>query len=301
MEATMHSAVPPARIESDSGRSPLAAVSWGAILGGAFVAAALALILLILGTGLGLTAVSPWAGEGVSATTLGIAAIAWLVFVHLSSSALGGYMAGRLRTRWSDIQTDEVYFRDTAHGLMAWAVGIVLSAALLSSAATAVLGGAAKAGATAAGTAVAGATAAGAAAADNPGEDVSAYLVDGLFRSDRPREADDAAVKQEAGRIMANALSQKDISAADRTYLTGVISARTGLPQAEAEKRLTDAMAQARAAEVQAREAADAARAALVRLSIWMFLALLIGAFAASYAATIGGRQRDNAQLRASF
>ena len=301
MEATMHSAVPPARIESDSARSPLAAVSWGAILGGAFVAAALALILLILGTGLGLTAVSPWAGEGMSATTLGIAAIAWLVFVHLSSSALGGYMAGRLRTRWSDIQTDEVYFRDTAHGLMAWAVGIVLSAALLSSAATAVLGGAAKAGATAAGTAVAGAAAAGAATADNSGADVSAYLVDGLFRSDRPREADDAAVKQEAGRIMANALSQKDISAADRTYLTGVISARTGLPQAEADKRLTDAMAQARAAEVQAREAADAARAALVRLSIWMFLALLIGAFAASYAATIGGRQRDNAQLRAAF
>lgn len=301
MEATMHSAVPPARIESDSGRSSLAAVSWGAILGGAFVAAALALILLILGTGLGLTAVSPWAGEGVSATTLGIAAIAWLVFVHLSSSALGGYMAGRLRTRWSDIQTDEIYFRDTAHGLMAWAVGIVLSAALLSSAATAVLGGAAKAGAAAAGTAVAGAAAAGAASADNPGADVSAYLVDGLFRSDRPREAGDAAVRQEAGRIMANALSQQDISAADRTYLTGVISARTGLAQAEADKRLTDAMAQARAAEVQAREAADAARAALVRLSIWMFLALLIGAFAASYAATIGGRQRDNAQLRATF
>jgi hypothetical protein len=172
---------------------------------------------------------------------------------------------------------------------------------LLSSAATAILGGAAKAGAAAAGTAVAGAAAAGAAAADNPGEDVSAYLVDGLFRSDRPREAGDAGVKQEAGRIMANALSQKDISAADRTYLTGVISARTGLPQAEADKRLTDAMAQARAAEVKAREAADAARAALVRLSIWMFLALLIGAFAASYAATIGGRQRDNAQLRAAF
>jgi hypothetical protein len=301
MEAALHSSVPPARIESDSLRSPLAAVSWGAILGGAFVAAALALILLILGTGLGLTAVSPWSGEGASAKTLGVAAIAWLVFVHLSSSALGGYMAGRLRTRWSDVRTDEVYFRDTAHGLMAWAVGIVLSAAFLTSAATAVLGGAAKAGAAAAGTAVAGAAAAGAASVDASGEDISSYLVDGLFRSDRPREADDATVRQEAGRIMANALGQQDISAQDRTYLTGLIAARTGLTQAEADKRLTDAMAQARATEVKAREAADAARAALVRLSLWTFLALLIGAFAASYAATIGGRQRDNAQLRAAF
>ncbi|MPZ47446.1 MAG: hypothetical protein GEV05_29630 [Betaproteobacteria bacterium] len=279
-------------------RLPLAAVSWGAVLAGAFVAAALSLILLILGTGLGLTAVSPWSDEGASAKTLGVAAIAWMMFVHLSSSALGGYIAGRLRTRWADVQSDEVYFRDTAHGLVAWAVGIVLGAALLSSAATAVVGGAAKAGAAVAGTAAAGA-AAGAPSADGTEIDVTSYVVDGLFRSDRPREADDASVRQEAGRIIANGLHQ-DLTPSDRSYLTGLISVRTGLPQPEAEKRLTEAMTQARAAEAKAREAADAARKALIHLSIWTFLALLIGAFAASYAATIGGRQRDNANLRSA-
>ena len=125
-------------------------MSWGAVLGGAFVAAALALILLLLGTGLGLTVVSPWANEGASAKTLGIAAIAWMIITHFASSALGGYMAGRLRTKWVDFRTDEVFFRDTAHGLVAWAVGIVLTAAFLTSAVTSVVGGAAKLGATSA-------------------------------------------------------------------------------------------------------------------------------------------------------
>ena len=100
-------------------------MSWGAVLGGAFVAAALALLLLLLGSGLGFTVVSPWANEGASAKTLGIAALAWMIVTHFASSAMGGYMAGRLRTKWVDVRTDEVFFRDTAHGLVTWAVGIV--------------------------------------------------------------------------------------------------------------------------------------------------------------------------------
>ena len=123
-------------------------MSWGAVLGGAFVAAALALILLLLGSGLGLTVVSPWANEGASAKTLGIAAIVWMIATHLASSAMGGYLAGRLRTKWVDVRTDEVFFRDTAHGLVAWAVGIILTAAFLTSAVTSVVGGAVKVGAT---------------------------------------------------------------------------------------------------------------------------------------------------------
>src|SRR5688500_14476077 len=106
-------------------------VSWAAVFAGAVTAAALALILLLLGTGLRLSAVSPRAGEGVSAKTVGMAAIVWMIVVHLSSSALGGYLAGRLRTKWADIQADEVFFRDTAHGLVSWALGTVLTAALL--------------------------------------------------------------------------------------------------------------------------------------------------------------------------
>jgi hypothetical protein len=271
-------------------------VSWGAVLAGAFVAAALALILLLLGSGLGFSAASPWANEGASAKTLGVAAIVWMVFVHLSSSAIGGYMAGRLRTRWTDVHTNEVFFRDTAHGLTAWAVGIVITAAFLTSAATSIVGGAAKTGAAAVATASAGLAAGAASKAD----DSNGYFVDSLFRSDRPRQPDDAAVRQEATRIFASGLGQGELSPNDRSYLAQVVAARTGLSPPDAEKRVSDAVAQAKAAETKAREAADAARKAAATLALATFLALLTGAFVASYAATMGGRLRDSAVHRAS-
>jgi hypothetical protein len=87
------------------------AVSWGAILAGAAAAAALSLILLLLGTGLGLSSASPWANQGAGATTLGVSTILWLTFTQLVASGMGGYLAGRLRTRWISVHTDEVYFR----------------------------------------------------------------------------------------------------------------------------------------------------------------------------------------------
>lgn len=295
MESSLPSSTarPAASAHDSTGReTATSGISWGAALGGAFVAAALALILLLLGTGLGMTAVSPWAHEGASAKTLGIAALLWLVLTHLASSAIGGYMAGRLRTKWVDVHTNEVYFRDTAHGLLAWSVGIVITAAFLTSAAASLVGGAAKAGA--ATVAAAGAGAAAGAQAQGGKDDANIYFVDSMFRSDKPRE-DDAALRKEAGVIFANGLRQGDLSPADRGYLTQVIASRTGLSQPEAEKRVAEAVAQAKAAEVKAREAADAARKAAAHLSLWSFLALLIGAFTASYAATMGGRQRDNA------
>ena len=97
-------------------------VSWAAVIGGAFVTAAFSLILLSLGTGLGLASVSPWANTGVSASAIGASAIVWLIMMQLIASAMGGYLAGRLRTKWTSIHTDEVFFRDTAHGFLAWAV-----------------------------------------------------------------------------------------------------------------------------------------------------------------------------------
>ena len=109
------------------------AVSWGAIVAGAAGAAALALILLMLGTGLGLSSVSPWAYSGVSATTFGVSTILWLTFTQLVASGMGGYLAGRLRTKWVAVHTDEVYFRDTAHGFLSWAVAALATAALLTS------------------------------------------------------------------------------------------------------------------------------------------------------------------------
>src|SRR5580693_8505969 len=118
------------------------AVSWAAVIGGAFVAASLSLILLSLGTGLGFSAVSPWAHNGASAAAIGAGAIAWLIATQIAASALGGYLGGRLRTKWTNVHTDEVYFRDTAHGFLVWAVGLVITASLLASAATSVTGAA---------------------------------------------------------------------------------------------------------------------------------------------------------------
>jgi len=119
-------------------------VSWAAVIGGAFVSASLALILLALGTGLGLSSVSPWSNLGASASTVGKGAIVWLILTQIMASALGGYLAGRLRTKWVNVHTDEVYFRDTAHGFLVWAVGMVITAAFLASAASSFAGGAAQ-------------------------------------------------------------------------------------------------------------------------------------------------------------
>lgn len=162
------------------------AVSWGAIFAGAAGAAALSLILLILGVGLGLSSVSPWSFEGVSKETFGWSSIAWLTFTALAASGLGGYLAGRLRTKWTQIHGDETYFRDTAHGFVSWAVATLLTAGLLTSAIGGVLGTGAKvAGATAgaaASTAGVAAAGAGSAAAAAPEGDLN-YWVDSLFRS----------------------------------------------------------------------------------------------------------------------
>ncbi|AWH26440.1 hypothetical protein [Stenotrophomonas sp. YAU14D1_LEIMI4_1] len=162
------------------------AVSWGAIFAGAAAAAALSLILLILGVGLGLSSVSPWSFEGVSKETFGWSSIVWLTFTALAASGLGGYLAGRLRTKWTQIHGDETYFRDTAHGFVSWAVATLLTAGLLTSAIGGVLGTGAKvAGATAgaaASTAGVAAAGAGSAAAAAPEGDLN-YWVDSLFRS----------------------------------------------------------------------------------------------------------------------
>lgn len=108
-----------------------AGVSWPAVFGGAFITAALWVTLTILGVGLGLYAISPWAGQGASPKAVSVGAIIWLIVTQIIASGLGGYLAGRLRTKWTAIHTNEVYFRDTAHGFLVWAVAVVVSAAFL--------------------------------------------------------------------------------------------------------------------------------------------------------------------------
>jgi hypothetical protein len=245
-------------------------VSWAAVIGGASVAAATSLILLALGTGVGLSSVSPWSNAGASASAVGKTAIVWLISSQIIASAMGGYLAGRLRTKWVNIHTDEVYFRDTAHGFLVWAVGLVITAAFLTSAATSLVGGV------------------GQMAATSPSAtDPNAYFVDSLFRSDNPSpETTDDPMRAEVGSIFANGLRQPDDPAADKTYLARLVAAKTGLSQSEAEKRVSEIF-------VEARQSADTARKAAAHLSYWTLFALLVGAFCASFAATIGGKQRD--------
>lgn len=290
-------------------------VSWAAVIGGAFVAAALSVILLALGAALGLSAVSPWSNTGASASAMGSATIIWLMVMEIIACSMGGYLAGRLRTRWVNVHTDEVYFRDTAHGFLVWAVSLVISASFLASAASSILSGVAQVGVAVGGTAaVAGAagiagvapntggTSNAGAAARGPGMDPNAYFVDTMFRTDTPAAVDnssggapvsDAGIKAEVGRIMANDLTLADFPAADQAYIAKRVAARTGLSQADADKRVAETISQAEQAQAKARQAADDARKAATHGLLWIFVSLLMGAFCASFAATIGGRQRD--------
>jgi hypothetical protein len=261
--------------------APASGVSWASVIGGAVVAAALSLILLALGAGLGLSSVSLWSNVGASASTIGTAAIMWLILTQVISSSMGGYLAGRLRTKWANIHTDEVYFRDTAHGFLAWSVALVVTAAFLTSAATYMVGGAASSAAGGVGFAAGG-------QADERGLNSNEYFVDTLFRSESVRsDSNGASLHAEVGRIVANSLRQGSLSAADKRYLAQLVAARTGLSQTDAEKRVSDVVAEAQ-------QAADTARQAVAHALLWVFLALLTGAFCASLAATIGGRQRDH-------
>ena len=265
----------------DKNESSSSGVSWAAVIGGAFVSASLALILLSLGTGLGFSSVSPWSNMGASASTVSKAAIAWLILTQIMASAMGGYLAGRLRTKWTDLHTDEVYFRDTAHGFLVWAVGLVITASLLATAATSLAGGAAQRSATGSTTATAGEGMA------NP----NAYFVDSLLRSgNAAQDRNDVAVRGEVDRIFAHAVSQGAIPSTDNAYLAQLVSTRTGLTQAEAERRVSDVFGEFQ-------QSADHGRKALAHLSLWLFVALLSGAFCASFAGTIGGRQRDHVRI----
>jgi hypothetical protein len=280
--------------------SAASGVAWGAIFAGAAAAAALSLILLILGTGLGLSAASPWTTTTSKAATIGVAGIVWIALTQIVASALGGYLAGRLRVKWANVHGDEVYFRDTAHGLLAWAVATLVTAALLTSAMGSVLGSVTQAGgevAKGAMSAVGGAgKAAGGMASGDGGP--ALYDVDSLFRSDNPvADPMDAQSRSEVGRILANGLRTGNLNTDDRHYLGTVVARRTGLAPADADRRVDDTfnrITKAKTdAEATAKQAADTARKGAEYAALWTFVALLCGAFFASLAAMFGGRRRD--------
>jgi hypothetical protein len=257
-----YSLAPSAAGAVESSRS---AVTWGPVFAGAAVAMGSTLILLSLGSGLGFAVASPWPGAGVAATSFVIGTGIWLIVTQWLSSFLGGYLAGRLRTRWTNVHTDEVFFRDTAHGFLAWAVSAVLIAGIALNAAAAATG----------------ATAASAAASVS-------YAADTLMRSNRPMtEASSANGRAEIARVLAHG----DVDDADQSYLANQVAAQTGLSPEEARKRVGNT--------VQAlRETADKARKASSAIGFFTALSMVIGAFIASVAAAYGGRQRDDHEDR---
>lgn len=289
------------------------AVSWGAIFAGAAAAAALAMLLLMLGTGLGLSSVSPWENHGLSAGTVGVATIAWLMFTQIAASGMGGYLAGRLRSKCVRTHSNETYFRDTAHGFLAWAVAALVSAALLTTTLGAIAGGSAK---------VVGSVAKDAtntslkAAMPASGDDSTMsgspvrYFVNSLFRPENnsssaitPRETmpqNEAVSSSRLGEvtgIFANNIGSDTLPTDDLHYVAQLVSQQTGLSQNEAEKRVQNIYAKAKEklndAKTATMKAADDARKTASHLTFWSFISLLAGAFIASLCATFGGRQRD--------
>ncbi|MDV4164505.1 hypothetical protein R1538_25680 [Rhizobium leguminosarum] len=271
--------------------SSKSAMTWGPIFGGAAAAIGVTLILLLLGSGVGLTMVSPWSGQSSSLGTVGVTAAIWLVVVQWLSSGLGGYITGRLRTKWAAVHTDEVFFRDTAHGFISWALATIFVAGFLASSLTSLAG----AGAQAVGSA---ATAAGSAAsstasvADLP----TAYFTDALLRPEQARAgatSDDDAATAEVSRILLNGAAAGQIPDDDKAYLATIVSARTGLSEADARTRVDTVLKRIDDAKVAAQKAADEARKAASTTALLGALSLLIGAFIAAAAAAFGGSQRD--------
>jgi hypothetical protein len=267
------------------------AISWSAVFAGAVAAAGLSLILLFIGTGLGLSVTSPWTHSGATAGAIAAAAILWLSFTQIVASWLGGYLAGRMRIKWTRLHDHEVTFRDTTHGFITWALATLVTALLVSSAiGSAISGGAQALGSTAA-------------AVANEASGPITVAADSLFRGDANApatgpQASDPALRAEASRIFTDAVrGNGGLASEDSRYLAQLVAQRTGLNPQDAQQRVdatfTEVKARVQKAEATAKQAADKARKDSAYTALWFAIALLIGAFTASLSATYGGRARD--------
>lgn len=280
--ATPGNAVPGVPARGVSGQS---AVSWAAVFAGGVTAAALAVILTVLGAGLGLAAVSPWPGHGVS--TVGFTAIAavWLIVVQWVASFFGGFMAGRLRTKWVDVHSDEVTFRDTAHGFLAWSIALLITLGTLAGIGSGATGVGGKLAAKALDTGVA-----------------QNYYLSELFRpvpdngnlsgislpGATPQE-----LRTDAGAVLAQGVVSGGMAQTDKDYLATLVSASTGLDRASAQARVNDVLNREQAEIAKAKQVADAARKSASAAAVYTFFSGLVGAFIAAVAGAIGGRIRD--------
>jgi hypothetical protein len=249
-------------------------LQWGAIIAGALLAAALSLVLIAFGSAIGLSVLSSSPTWRDVSPALTVASGIYLLLTALASFGLGGYVAGRLRERWHPSAPGNVVeFRDGTHGVLAWAIAVVLSGVVI---AASVAGVASKA--------VEPATSSNA----TTSEPLIAYELDRLFRAERRSpEADLTYNRAEAGRILLAATGRQGISADDRAYLVRLVANKTGIAPPDAERRVDTAITGATTAVQKARRSA-------VILGFSTAASLLLGAAAAWYAAAAGGRHRDD-------
>ena len=265
-------------------------VDWGAVLAGAAIASALSVVLLTFGSAIGLSFTSPWSDGRLSAKWVASLAVFWTLSQQIGAAIAGGYVAGRMRSRWAGTAEHEVEFRDGLHGGLVWALSVIISTIVLVSASSLI----GKTGAEIAGRAT-----------SNFGP--TDYYTDVLLREQtavaRPAGvavgptaaggpySSNAETRAEALRIMGRSVANRTLADADRTYLANLVSRRTGLPAAEAEKRVNDTYAEAQRA---IKETADIARRAAVLTGFVTAAALLVSLSAAWWAAQRGGHHRDN-------
>jgi hypothetical protein len=298
--------LPISSVNDPTMESSSSAVSWGSVIAGAAAATVVSLLLTIVGSGLGLTMISPWAHQSSSATTVVATAAAWLIVVQWLSAGVGGYLTGRLRTKWTNIHTYEVFFRDTAHGFLAWALATLIVVGFLGSAISSLIGAGTQATASAIGAAAsAGTVAASSTSPDSGGSSnfSTAYFTDALLRpananAPAPANGGNEVVSAQVTRILLNGAAQGEISGDDRTYLQQVVASRTGLSDADAKARVDAVLKRIDDAKVAAQKAADTARKAAAATALVGALALFVGAFIACVAAALGGRQRDEDEER---
>jgi hypothetical protein len=255
-------------------------IDWPPILAGAFVASAIATVLFTFGAAIGLSIVSPYAGEGAPKAISFVLMGFWSLCVVVLSFWAGGYLAGRLRKRAArDASPTEVEVRDGAHGLTVWALGVVFASLLLALGVSGVMGSAAR---------IAGAAAV---SADRSHADVTQFTIDTLFRpatgvTSRRTEPLNDGERQQVARLLVYGVSKGELVPEDKTYLAGLVAQHAGMSREDAEQRVNDVIAKTK-------HAANAARKAAVVIAFLTAAALVVGAAMAVWAAATGGRHRD--------
>lgn len=248
---------------------PLSYIHWGPAFVGALVAAAASFVLMSFASAIGLMVVSPSPTWRDTSVWLAILSGVWIIVVAAGAFGLGGYLAGRVRSTWKTTD-DEIDFRDGVHGLLVWAIGVVVGVALLWASATTF-------------SAVSGASSSSREAA---GSSALAYELDRLFRSERRLEPVAADVRAEATRLLMKGIG-REMPSDDRAHLNRIVAGATGLQGPDAERRVVQVLAEARNATSQTRKSA-------VILGFSMAAGLAAAAAAAWFAAGAGGRHRDN-------